>query len=104
MSPRSTSIPRNRLWDAPVQLDAVSRTGVTVDGDTAYLGDNTGTVVAIDVATGAVRWTADAGGFLTTALAVSDGSVVATVQGDRTSRSHVVAFDATDGSRSWDAR
>jgi outer membrane protein assembly factor BamB len=90
------------LWDAPVQLDAVSRTGVTVDGDTAYLGDNTGTVVAIDVATGAVRWTADAGGFLTTALAVSDGSVVATVQGDRTSRSHLVAFDATDGSTSWD--
>ena len=90
------------VWDAPVQLDAVSRTGVTVDGDTAYLGDNTGTVVAIDVATGAVRWTADAGGFLTTALAVSDGSVVATVQGDRTSRSHVVAFDAADGSRSWD--
>ena len=52
------------VWDAPVQLDAVSRTGVTVDGDTAYLGDNTGTVYAIDVATGAIRWTADAGGFL----------------------------------------
>ncbi len=90
------------VWDAPAQLDAVSRTGVTVDGDTAYLGDNTGTVVALDVATGAVRWTADAGGFLTTALAVSDGFVYATVQGDRTSRSHLVAFDAADGSTSWD--
>ena len=71
------------VWDDPVQLDAVSRTGVTVDGDTAYLGDNTGTVYAFDVATGEVRWTADAGGFLTTALAVSDGAVVATVQADR---------------------
>ena len=90
------------VWDAPAQLDAVSRTGVTVDGDTAYLGDNTGTVYALDVATGAIRWTADAGGFLTTALAVSDGSVVATVQGDRASRSHLIAFDAADGSESWD--
>jgi outer membrane protein assembly factor BamB len=90
------------VWDTPVQLDAVSRTGVTVDGDTAYVGDNTGTVYAIDVATGAVRWTADAGGFLTTALAVSDGAVVATVQGDRTSRSHLIAFAVSDGSESWD--
>ena len=90
------------MWDAPVQLDAVSRTGVTVDGDTAFLGDNTGTVYAIDVATGTIRWTADAGGFLTTALAVSDGAVVATVQGDRASRSHLIAFDAADGSESWD--
>ena len=90
------------VWDARVQLDEVSRTGVTVDGDTAYLGDNRGTVYAIDVATGAIRWTADAGGFLTTALAVSDGSVVATVQGDRTSRSHLIALDETDGSEIWD--
>lgn len=90
------------VWDDPVQLDAVSRTGVTVDGDTAFLGDNAGKVYAIDVISGVVRWTADAGGFLTTALAVSDGSVVATVQGNRTSRSHLVAFDATDGSRTWD--
>jgi outer membrane protein assembly factor BamB len=90
------------VWDTPVQLDEVSRTGVTVDGDTAFLGDNTGTVYAVDVATGAIRWTADAGGFLTNALAVSDGSVVATVQGNRTSRSHVIAFDEADGSIAWD--
>ena len=91
-----------QVWDAPVQLDEVSRTGVTVDGDTAFLGDNTGTVYAIDVATGAIRWTADAGGFLTNALAVSSGSVVATVQGNRSTRAHVVAFDEADGSTAWD--
>ena len=93
---------REPVWDAPVQLDEVSRTGVTVDGDTAFLGDNTGTVYAIDVATGAVRWTADAGGFLTTPLAVAGGTVVATVQGNRTTRSHVIAFDEADGSTAWD--
>lgn len=93
---------REAVWDAPVPLDEVSRTGVTVDGDTAFLGDNTGTVYAIDVATGAIRWTADAGGFLTNALAVSSGSVVATVQGNRSTRAHVVAFDEADGSTAWD--
>lgn len=88
-------------WDAAVQLDAVSRTGVTVDGDTAFLGDNAGNVYAIAITSGKVRWTADAGGFLTTAPAVSDGLVLVTVQGDRSTRPHVVAFDGSDGSPVW---
>ena len=53
---------RQPVWDASVQLDAVSRTGVTVDGNTAFLGDNVGNVHAVAVATGELRWTADAGG------------------------------------------
>ena len=63
--------------------DAVSRTGVTVDGDTAFLGDNAGHVYAVAVATGEIRWTADAGGFLTTPPAVSNDLVIVAVQGDR---------------------
>ncbi|MGZ5299076.1 MAG: outer membrane protein assembly factor BamB family protein [Actinomycetota bacterium] len=90
------------VWDASVQLEAVSRTGVSVDGDTAFLGDNAGNVYAVAVATGELRWTADAGGFLTTSPAVSDGLVVVTVQGDRSTRPHLVAFDASDGSPAWD--
>ena len=90
------------VWDASVQLDAVSRTGVTVDGDTAFLGDNAGNVYAVAVGTGELRWKADAGGFLTTSPAVSDGLVVVTVQGDRSTRPHVVAFDESDGSPAWD--
>jgi outer membrane protein assembly factor BamB len=93
---------REPAWDGSLELEAVSRTGVTVDGDSAFLGDNAGNVYAVDVATGELRWTADAGGSLTTALAVSDGLVVATVQGDRTTRPHVVAFDGSDGSPAWD--
>lgn len=91
------------VWDAEVQLEAVSRTGVTVDGNTAFLGDNAGNVYALDVGTGEIRWTADAGGFLTTALAVSDGLVIVTVQGDRSTRPHLVAFDGSDGSPVWNA-
>lgn len=89
-------------WDASVQLEAVSRTGVTIDGDTAFLGDNSGKVYAVAVETGRIRWTADTGGFLTTSPAVSDGLVIVTVQGDRSTRPHVIAFDESDGSSTWD--
>ena len=90
------------VWDAAVQLEAVSRTGVTVEGDTAFLGDNAGSLYAVAVGTGELRWQADAGGFLTTSPAVSDGLVVVTVQGDRSTRPHLVAFDESDGSPAWD--
>ena len=92
---------REPVWDAPVPLRAVSRTGVTVDGDTAFLGDNAGHVYAVAVATGEIRWTADAGGFLTTPPAVSNDLVVVAVQGDRSSRPRLVAYHESDGSRAW---
>ncbi len=40
-------------------LGAESRSGVTVDADTAYVGDEDGIVHAIALADGQVRWTAD---------------------------------------------
>ena len=92
---------REPAWDAPVPLHAISRTGVTVDGDTAFLGDNAGHVYAVAVATGEVRWTADAGGFLTTPPAVSNDLVIVVVQGDRSSRPRLVAYHESDGSRAW---
>ncbi len=92
---------RKPVWDAPVPLHAVSRTGVTVDGDTAFFGDNAGHVYAVAVATGKIRWTADAGGFLTTPPAVSNDLVVVAVQGDRSSRPRLVAYHESDGSRVW---
>lgn len=92
---------RQPVWDVSLQLDAVSRTGVTVDGDTAFLGDNVGNVYAVAVGTGELRWKEDAGGFLTTPPAVSDGLVIVTVQGDRSTRAHLVAFHESDGSLAW---
>lgn len=89
-------------WTTPLQLKKVSRTGVTVDGNTAFVGDHDGNVYAIDVATGVLRWTSQAGGFLTNSLAVSGGEVVAAVQGGRTTQPHLIAFKESDGSTSWD--
>ena len=88
-------------WTTPLQLEKVSRTGVTVDGNTAFVGDHDGNVYAIDAATGVPRWTSHAGGFLTNSLAVSRGEVVAAVQGNRTTRPHLIAFKESDGSMLW---
>src|SRR5437870_4484868 len=43
---------RKDAWDAPLPLKSVSRSGVTVEGNTAFLGDADGNVYAVDVATG----------------------------------------------------
>lgn len=88
-------------WKAPLSLPQVSRTGVTVDGETAFVGARR-TVYAVDASTGKLRWTAPAGGFLTTALAVADGVVVATVQGVGTTPAHLIAFKESDGSQAWE--
>ncbi len=89
------------VWKAPIQLKEVSRTGVTVAGDVAYVGDNRGNVYAVDVATGKLRWTVSLGGFLTVPLAATGDVVVATVQASRTVRPRVVALKASDGSQEW---
>jgi outer membrane protein assembly factor BamB len=92
---------REPLWDAPVDLQAVSRTGVTVDGDTAYVGDDDGIVTAIDTATGAVRWTYDAPGPVSTTVAVGAGVVVVSTQPRTAEPAIVLAVHASDGSEAW---
>ncbi len=88
------------LW-APIQLDKVSRTGVTVDGQTAFLGDNAGTVYAIDITSGTVLWKQSVGGYLDTSLAATGGKVYATVRGALTKVGAVVALNESDGKIAW---
>ncbi len=96
---------RRRLWD-PVALAAGAtvrpiRTGVTVSGDTAYVADSGGTVFAVDLVTGKLRWTEPAGGQVATAVAVSGDIVVVTTQGTRTVAPAVVGMKVSDGSVAW---
>jgi outer membrane protein assembly factor BamB len=90
---------RARAWT--LTLPAVSRSGVTVDGDLAFVGTNDGTVTAVDLSTGQTRWTGAAGGPLVTPLAVAEGLVVAGVQGTRSTGAAVVALKESDGTRAW---
>jgi outer membrane protein assembly factor BamB len=92
---------RKALWD-PVQLDAVSRTGVVVDGSQAFVGVNGGIVEAVDLENGEIAWKADLGRVIGSPVAVEDGTVVVGLQADRDDpRPTVVALDASSGEQRW---
>lgn len=90
---------RSELWEA--RLEAPSRTGVTVEGARAYVGDVRGGVYAIELATGAVDWRAEVQGSATAPLAVSDGAVYAVTRAGSAGVVSVVALDASSGERVW---
>ena len=90
---------QERAWR--VDLPDVSRTGVSLDATTAYVGTNDGAVTAVDLATGDVRWTGQAGGYLESPLAVGDGLVLASVRGTSSSAMKLVALRVEDGSQAW---
>lgn len=100
--PRLLAVPvggGNPVWT--LELPAVSRSGVTVAGDLAFVGTIDGTVTAVDLATGQVGWTAEPGGFLETPAAVSGDLVLVSVRGDDDVRTAVVALSVVDGKQSW---
>jgi outer membrane protein assembly factor BamB len=84
-----------------VALGAESRSGVTVDGDIAYVGDQDGTLYAVDVADGTVRWTSELPGRIDISIAAADGRAVAISRNDESRRVVVAAHDADDGERLW---
>jgi outer membrane protein assembly factor BamB len=88
------------LWP-PVALEAVSRTGVTIDGGRAFVGMNGGAVAAVDLAEGSLAWTHDLDGQLVTSLAASDGLVIVGLQGDRDTAPVIVALDGSSGEERW---
>lgn len=87
-------------WD-PLELDDVSKTGVTIAGGAAYVGTDAGTVYAVDLATGKVTWKVDVGAELLSPLAAADDLVVAGVAGDARTPPSVVALKVADGTQAW---
>ncbi|MEZ5561170.1 MAG: PQQ-binding-like beta-propeller repeat protein [Pseudomonadales bacterium] len=85
---------------------AVNR-GVAVYGDTVYMGTLDAHLVALDAATGALRWEAklaehEQGVSITSApLVVGDLVIVGYGGGDLGSRSFIDALSASDGTRKW---
>lgn len=100
-------------------LGAVSRSGVTVDGDTAYVGDEDGKVYAIGLRDGQIRWTADLaesgpegatgatscgafeGGAVDVPIAVTEDRVVAVGRNVDEGTVAVGAFAASTGECAW---
>ena len=90
------------VWKSPTSLKDESRSGVTVDGDRAFVGDESGNVYAIDVADGSVAWTAETPGKVAGPLAAADGVVIAVVPASDAARSTtVVALDEATGKERW---
>jgi eukaryotic-like serine/threonine-protein kinase len=90
---------QREVWRVP--LGAESRSGVTVDGDIAYVGDQDGTLYAVAIADGTVRWTSEMPGRIDISIAASDGRAMAISRNDDSRRVVIAAHDADDGERLW---
>ncbi len=88
------------LWK-PVELDAVSYSGVTAADGVAYAATDAGTVYAVELGTGELAWTVDAGTSIDTPLIVSHGLVIAATRATNDEPASVVALATPDGSETW---
>ena len=89
------------IWRTP--LRRTSRSGVTVADSSAYVADDGGNVYALDLATGALRWSASTIGEVLTPPAVADGLVVVVSRDVKDQRSELVALDEATGRPAWPA-
>jgi outer membrane protein assembly factor BamB len=87
------------LWRT--DLPSASRSGVTILDGTAYAGTNDGSVTAVDLASGEVRWTAQVGGPIDSPLAAGVGLVLCPVRGETGTAFSIAALHDADGSEAW---
>jgi len=87
-------------WRVP--LGAPARSGVTVDGANAYAADADGTVYAVSLEAGTLRWTAETIGRVEGAPAAADGNVYVVARDPDQQRVQVVALDPQTGDPRWD--
>lgn len=95
-------------------LEAASRSGVTIDGDAAYVGDQAGNVYAIALRDGRIRWTSDlgepdagrgcqrfGGAAVDVPLAVADDQVIVVGRNVDEAAVAVTAYAQSDGECRW---
>ena len=88
----------------PVPLEAVSRTGVTVQGTTAFVGAGGGRMYAVDLTKGSVAWGVELGRPFSSPPTVVGDTVLVGLQSTQASRlPTVVALNAADGEERWRA-
>src|SRR5262245_13393906 len=87
------------LWRTP--LEDISRSGVTIEGGSAYVGDQSGNVYALSLDDGSIAWKAQVGGRADTPISVGDGTAFVVGRDADTPRVVLAAFDAATGERAW---
>lgn len=90
---------RSELWRVPL---AETHSGVTIDGDHAFVGGWNGKVYAVDLASGTIEWTADAIGRVEAPVAVSDGRVYVVARDPDTQKVQLLALDEASGEEAWE--
>ena len=90
---------RSELWRTP--LKASSRSGVTIDGTTAFVADEDGNVYAVSVDKGAVLWSAQTIGEALAPPAASDGNVYVVARNTTSQETQLVALDERTGKAVW---
>lgn len=90
-----------RIWDAPVQLDALVQMPVAVDDRAAYVGDVDGGVTALALGSGDELWTADVGSPVSGAVALDGERAYVASLGSQTEPGAVVALDLSSGEELW---
>jgi outer membrane protein assembly factor BamB len=98
------------LWQVP--LRDTTTTGVAVDGDTAYIADESGNVMAVEISTEVlhvdadrdlVRWEHTVPGVIPSPPAIGGGQVVVVARSRSTSTIEVVALAEDSGKEQWNA-
>jgi outer membrane protein assembly factor BamB len=79
----------------------VSTTGATVDGGLAVVGADDGTVTAVEVSSGNVRWHQDLGDVVDTPIAADAGVVYVSVRSNSRQPPSVVALQEAGGVEAW---
>ena len=100
---------QKELWRTP--LEGLSRSGVTIEGGSVYVGDqevgaqdveaSSGRVYALSLDDGSIIWKQEVGGRADTSIAVADGNAYVVARDSQTPRVIIAAFDAATGERSW---
>src|SRR5919201_4416696 len=90
---------QKHLWDVP--LDDVSTSGVSVDGDRAFVGDRSGTLYAVDVRSGRVRWKFRGGGVIDAPVAAARGRVYVVTANRSTNEVDLVSVSENNGKSEW---
>lgn len=93
-----------RCWSIPGAI--LAEQGVSADESQAYYVDRDAKIVAVDISSGNVAWTADAGGKIHSELVVANGRVLVIASpllGDKLGRSILRSFSSRTGLSLWNA-
>ncbi|HEX6280028.1 MAG TPA: PQQ-binding-like beta-propeller repeat protein [Pyrinomonadaceae bacterium] len=71
----SSKLTYKKCWESPVEVLPVS--GVTADNEHGYFVDRSGKLVALDLESGRIAWTAETGGMVRSDVIVSNGRALA---------------------------